>query len=424
MTMQLNAAGTYDVAIVGGGPGGMALACALGVLTNLKIVVVDKRPITTRDHSLRIDADGIDKIIHLIDRHLNRPNVKVNEASELKDQLLKWRKHNVRTSAIEDKLTKFGREKLNIEVHRDKEHGVQSETFDDFINTTGARVVIGADGDKSVVKPAIGANRVEEATLNYLLELKYSARKNIDPRGKIDSSLQASIAEGWDFETMGRVEPNKPTTVSLHKFIDKETHQALLSQGIIEVSGLQTPVIKGTPEHAWTMAQLGNLAKNNPTAKKIYDHIVRYFRAHDLGPEHYEKERIVTFPMIVGRSSVSAVLRNGKIVLLLGDANSSMVLNRGVNKAFKEVALCSEAIIDYFETKPVNPSTQLPVQFQRYQENTRLLFENEKWWAVWKNRGLNASEFLLKCAVRPLKWAVFLISIPFRIVLFPFRKKF
>jgi len=410
MAVQLNEPGKYDVAIIGGGPGGIALACALGALSKLKIVVVDKRPKTTRDHSLRIYPDGIDKIIDLIDRHLKNKPMNLN-AQMLKEQLLKWRNHSVRTSFIEETLTKFAREKLNIEVHRDKKHTVDRKTFDAFIAHTGARVIIGADGDKSEVKQAIGATRVEEVTLNHLLELKYNVKKNIDPRGKMDSCIQASVAEGWDFETMGKVEKDKPTTISLHKFIDLETHESLLSKRTIEINGKPTQITKGTPEYAWNMQELGELS----TASKIYQHITHYFEDHGLEPKDYELERIVTFPMIVGRSSVSAILYQEKIALLLGDANSIMVLNRGVNKAFNEVALCCEEIIEYFETIPDSPPTQLPEQFERYQKNARLLFENEKWWAVWKNRLLIASEFLLMCAVRPLKWAYYLITFPLRL---------
>ncbi len=425
--VKLNTPRQYDIAIVGGGLNGMALASALGVLTNLRIVVVDKRPVTTRDHSIRIGYDGVDKIIDLIDRCLiqKTPNVKVKEAQGLRAQLHLWRKHNVMTSAIENDLSKFVREKLGMEVYRDETYGVTEENYDAFVASTGASIIIGSDGDKSVIKKVIGAKRVEELTVGHILELKYKVvAKDFEARKPIKGSIQATIAEGWDFETLPKKKPGEAIVVSLHKFIDLQTHLSLLDKRTIDIKGKPTEITKGTPEHAWTMKELEKLAQTNETAKKIHAHITRYFNDHHIGPEDYEKERIVSFPLMIGRSDVIAVIYKGKIVILSGDASSTGVLNRGGNKAFIEAALLCEEIMDYWKTKLAENPKTLPAQFERYKEKCRLLFLNEKWWAVWKNRALVASEFPLKVFAKSLKWTLYLFSIPFRIVLYPFRGRF
>ncbi len=48
----------------------------------------------------------------------------------------------------------------------------------------------------------------------------------------------------------------------------------------------------------------------------------------------------------------------------------------------------------------------LPKEFVWYERVTKELYQNEKWWAEWKNFGLETSELALKCAVKPLKCLV------------------
>ncbi len=386
-----------DVAVVGAGPVGMMTACLVKALNkDLTVKVFDKRPTTTRDHALRIKPDSISKIHALCQECLARSSSSLDKP--LIEQLLfmttAWKNRHVRTSKIEEALTQIVKEK--IEVLRGPEYEVRASAFSAFLASTNAPVVIGADGAAdSQVREAMGGKKNEEKPLSYLLELKYNTTQDSLERNSIDSSTQAVVAEGWDFETMGRKEADKELKrVTLHKFVDLETHRALL---LVDQAG---GVSKGSTANPWTMEELSEQANKDSKAKWVVEHIHRYFNERD-----HSGEKIVTFPMTMFRSTQVVKMIGNQVVVLAGDASAGVVLERGVNKGFIEAALCAKAVVAFFEKKPaIEKINSLPQEFTIYEQETLRLYKNERWWAEWKAFGLRASEVLLAVVVKPFKW--------------------
>ena len=384
-----------DVAVIGAGPVGIITAGLIkGLNKDLVVKVFDKRPSTTRDHALRIGADSINKIHELCKEHLALSTPTMDQAliRELMTITEGWKKRHIRTSKIEETITQLVKDK--IEVFRGPEHEIKKETFQEFLASTNAQIVIGADGaTDSQVREAIGAKKVEEPPLSYLLELKYNTTPESLERGKMDCSKQAIVAEGWDFETMGRKEADKPSKrVTLHKFIDVETHRALLVA--------QKDAVKGSTAKPWTLKELSEQAKKDTKVQWVMEHIHRYFDDRD-----HSEEKIVTFPMTLFRSSHVVKAIGNQVVLLAGDASAGVVLERGVNKGIIEAALCAKAVTTFFQRKPKREEMNvLPPEFQSYEQETLSLYKNEKRWAEWKAFGLRTSEIFLKIAVTPFKW--------------------
>ncbi len=460
----------YDIAIVGAGPAGMATACLVGALNrNLKIVVLDKRPNTTRDHSLLIANDSIDAMSRVLSEGLMRPAACVNieAANALLAQFKKWRGRPIKTSVVETTLAGFAKNQLNIGVHRESQFNIKAQatleedqkkakaraqgaagtegtraeaeeeqkmrkavSFDEFLEeqTKGAQIIIGADGSKSEVRKAIGAKQIEELTLSYLLELKCKvSSKEFLGRRKIESSKQSVKAEGFDFETLSKPRSGEEcNVVALHKFIDKNTYQSLIDG------------TSGTPERPWTMKELEKRANGDKRVKKMYDHLDNYLD----GRSHWQ-DKVAAFPMKIYRSDCVARVYKERIVLLVGDASSGMILQRGVNKANKEAALCARAVLGFFAREGISEAEvkesqavvaldttserdmkvrmedpiTLPPEFVQYQRQSKALFESERRWARAKSFGLKAGEFLLKLALLPFK----IIFSPITLALYIYR---
>ncbi len=422
----------YDVAIVGSGPAGMATACLLGSLDRkLKIIVFDKRPETTRDHKLAIGSDSINAMSKFLMEGLAASTNCVNTeaARQLLFQLKSWSKKSIPTSTIETTLATFAKERLNITVHRDKAFNIKyvaessqkkpgELSFDDFLKQTGgARVIIGADGSKSEIRNVIGAQKTDILNLGYLLELKYKATPNFKPRTYLQGSTQFVMSSGFDFETAGKPRNGNSGIITLHKFVSYLTHRILI-QGT-----------KGNPENPWTMSELKEHVKDNGKIRKILDHFECYLGSHKVASLGFN--RIVTFPMTIYRSSSVASLYKGIIILLVGDASSGLVLERGVNKAFLEATQCARAVLKFFnkrknlyvgseesidDTKPssvqarvrdseeivrgtpktISETATLPSEFIEYQAQSHSLFLREVRWARFKHFILYSAQFLFK----------------------------
>jgi 2-polyprenyl-6-methoxyphenol hydroxylase-like FAD-dependent oxidoreductase len=455
-----------DVAVFGAGPvGSQAAAMLTAADRTLRVKVLDKRPIATRDHSLRMAKDSVDTARRACNGPLARqPNAHIGALRELDGIFAQWRGRPVRTSKIETSLAAFN-SAHGTPTRRDARCAVTADSLHDWLNATQAHVVIGADGAKSAMRRAIGARRLNEKPLGYLLELKYSVRADLSPRTSSMTSAQVVKAEGWDFETASQPEPGKnEKRFTLHKFIDAQTHAALLEE--------RDGITKGGTEHPWTMAELGDLAQRRAPAGVVYRHIQSYLADYGLEPGDFRAERIVTFPMTLFRSSRTAKNAEGQVVVLCGDANSGVVLERGANKGLMEATACAQATLAYLQTlksaqatsasaamrpthatlrylhkpsrgldaldlvgmpqvrsQPPTPACvdaalparrtgsastlparwPLPKAFANYSAQTRTLYLREKWWAEKKAWALGASEVVIKWLVRPFKavwWVV------------------
>jgi len=428
-----------DVAVIGTGPVGSMFAYVLHLLNrDLNIGMFEKRKEVTRLHVLRIQSDSINTLMDILQ---TAPDS--SEKAEFSTLLTSWREHSIPTDQIQNDLIK--RVTLaGIRVFQGKDFEFKADELQDFINTTQARVIIGADGARSQVREAIGATQVDDFTLGYLLELKYQTSSEYTGRGKLEKSLQHTVAEGFDFETVGRPHEDGASncfrTISLHKFIDEETYHSLQPMN-------DQQEVMGTQENPWTMHTLQQMENKDENVDRVIAHFNRYFgepsslnasiSESSIGePRLYSKERIVTFPMRVYRSSSVAERCGESFVLLAGDASSGMVLERGVNKGFIEAGRCAQAVARFFTTHPQhnledsssNPSllsekaveahqvdkktpdvaeqTDLPEEFQEYQHLATEIFYSESRWARWKFYALSAGEWLLSCVVTPFKWVI------------------
>lgn len=402
-----------DVAIVGAGPVGLMEACILHELNpDLRIVVFEKREEATRLHALRIRSDSINTLVRTL---LKAPDQE--SAQEFIQDIKRWRKRSIPTDVIQTKLMERAESK-GITILKGEQGWVTSDNFDTFLSETGARVVIGADGAKSQVRNAIGAHLVDVFTLSYLLELKYETPTQYRGRGKREKVRQQVVAEGFDFETVGKPRTNDQgsfCTVSLHKFIKEATHNSLLIP--------HGDTTLGTQENPWTVKTLGAHASQDPNLQRVHAHFMNYFSEVDYGYSlfkpaiEYVNERIVTFPMRIYRSDCVATEYNNSFVFLVGDASSGMVLERGVNKGFIEAGLCAQAVNQLFKendeeiphtTTPSMPDLEeaipiLPEALQKYQNRSEQLFYKESRWARWKFNALRAGELFLKCLTAPFR---------------------
>jgi len=169
---------SVHIDIIGGGPVGMACANLLEALDDrIKVTVYDKRPTTTRDNPLYLAGDSIDKVTQLLAKRINNPHARRDKASLLQEQFEKWRKTSVRTSKIETTLTEFATKNFSMNVHRGEANTVTAENFQSFRVQHPCPILIGADGDKSQVRTAIGSKRIDEMTLGYLMQFRFATRR-------------------------------------------------------------------------------------------------------------------------------------------------------------------------------------------------------------------------------------------------------
>jgi 2-polyprenyl-6-methoxyphenol hydroxylase-like FAD-dependent oxidoreductase len=404
-----------NIVIVGAGPIGITTACTLKALNKeLNICVVDKRPEPGRSHGLRVQSDSVAKINELLTNALLQKdsNVDVNNVNKLKGIFNQWIRGNnfPRTSEIENTLGNAAKE-MGIEVIRDKDCEISQKaeiTYEDLLkpeepaNLTSkqntlrnifqkASVIIGADGAHSEVRKQIfGEKLVDQKTLQYIIELKYQTEGKAQPRGVFTGLMHAYKCGHVDFENMAKQKMSEKKPATLHVFVDQETYNDL--RPIID--GKQ----KGVFGNSWSLKEIKELAKTNPRVKDVYHDIMHNLKDAKRKEGKCSEEQISTLEIGVYRSEESVKIHHGKHILLIGDANSGMVLERGFNKGLKEVALCAKAVADFFK-RPVqsNASVQkVPKEFKCYQKETRKIFSNEKWWAEFKNYWIVMAQKIVK----------------------------
>lgn len=100
--------------------------------------------------------------------------------------------------------------------------------------------------------------------------------------------------------------------------------------------------------------------------------------------------KITTLELSIYRSKKSVKYYHGKPFLLVGDANSGMILQRGYNKGIKEAIHCAKAIDGYF-TSSSKSTKKIPKALNAYQKEVRRIFDEEK-------RKTEQKNFFLKIA--------------------------
>jgi len=389
--MQTN----YDVVIVGAGPVGITTACTLKAIKNdLNICVLDKRPTPQRNHGLLIQSDAIAAVSNILKPVRGNAHV-----ASLQRIYSSWNGHFIRTNDIETKLQKQA-ETMGITVLRDKAYEISKGDIGAVLDAGSAsnlsekqkkiqnickhaRVIIAADGSHSVVREELGIPLIEKENLQYLVELKYQTNGKTQPRGYKEASLLSSKVGYVAAETMNQRtgEEKKPATFLL--FVNETTYNCLREK---DAQGK----IKGVYGNSWTLKELRE--KNDPQIQKVSKSFEQYLEHVKSRGGSCSEEKIATLEMKIYRSKESAKMYKGKHVLLVGDANSGLVLQRGFNKGLKEAALCAQAVRAFFN-KP--SSVTVPSEFRAYQKQTQRLFRKERGSIRRKNFFIKAAQVVV-----------------------------
>lgn len=362
----------YDVVIVGAGPIGITTACTIKAKNpEIAVCVIDKRPKPTRNHGLSIKSDSVDAIQRVLQERIVDPNAVANLGAIFQG----WSNNFIRTVKIEEDLRQEA-EKMKVTVLRGKEYEVTPAHFEGELDKIfqSARIIIGADGAHSVVRKAVMHDRlVDEETLRHLIELKYQTEGQAKPRSMFEASSAAVQHGRLDFESMSKTQRAELKPVTLHIFVNEPTFDAM------RVEDTQGN-LKGVPGNTWTLSELNS--KKDHNVYSVYRQLMSHVEnVKERGGGCYD-EQISTLIMNIYRSEEAVKEHKGKIVMLVGDAESGIVLEGGFNKGLKGAAACAEHVINYLNTS--NPAVLLS-----YQEKMVEIFNEAKNWAKFKNTALD-----------------------------------
>lgn len=387
-----------NIAVIGAGPIGQIYSHLVkAIYPDLNIDVLEQRSKPTRNHGLKISPDAIDKINQVLDEALTSYVNFINKEHviELKNLFSAWRGSFVRTSTIENELSKlankYGIKILRGEDYKFNEKNLKDRGKSDLEQTELQRVInnshllIGADGAHSAIAEAITSKKVEVETLQYLIELKYQTDGKALPRSYSEAFYETIACGRIDIETMNKalIEENKPIT--LHIFVDKDIYHALRTTD-------ENGHLKGIFGNSWTLQEIKLLSKQNEKIKHIY----KIFQTHlkgisERGGKCFD-EQISTLDLTIFRREHSVVKLNDLNVLLCGDANSAMVIERGVCKGMIEAAMAATATLEYFLKDRKSKKADIPLPLIQYEKQTRDLFEKERNWARMKNTGIEFAQ--------------------------------
>jgi hypothetical protein len=231
----------------------------------------------------------------------------------------------------------------------------------------------------------MGDRLVDQKTMQYVIELKYQTDGEAKPRNLPVQSFESSISGYIDFESLNRRKTDEDKPVTLHIFVNKETYDSLR---IVDEQGR----LKGVFGNSWTLEEIKEMGKNNP----IIDRISKTFEYHIKGLRNRagtcKEEKISTLDLTVYRAEESVKNYKGKQVLLVGDANSGLILQRGLNKGIMEAGLCAEAISSVMRRNPEIEELKVPKEFTDYQKKTRIIYSKEKRFAEFKNLWISIAQ--------------------------------
>ncbi|MBA3237663.1 MAG: hypothetical protein H0T62_04840 [Parachlamydiaceae bacterium] len=223
-----------------------------------------------------------------------------------------------------------------------------------------------------------------QEVLRHLVELKYQTTGRMQPRGFKEASVDVIKHSRLAFETTSK-DQSKPTKpVTLHLFVDQPTYE---SMRIEDDEGR----LKGVFGNSWSLSDLESLAKTDDKIQRVYGQITDHLTEVLLRDGDCQNEQISTLELNVYKSARSAIKFNNKYVLLVGDAESGLVLERGFNKGLKGAAICAQAVSTYFQNENLKDEG-MPESFVSYENETLEIFESELRFAKIKNVALNTVE--------------------------------
>ncbi|MFA6915848.1 MAG: hypothetical protein WC222_05580 [Parachlamydiales bacterium] len=404
--MSIETLKSYDVAIIGAGPNGLMEGCLLKALNpKLNICILEGRSSITRDYGLSIAYDSVKRIIEVIDKALalEETSSDVLALEFLKKTVSDWSSHaSVRTNVIQSTLTVKAKD-IGVHVFIGNPYKITStnlpQIFDANTPTdqlspelsdlrpalSKAKVIIGADGKHSTVRKVVMGNDEEmladEETYSYAVEVKHEIYPSSTRRpGKIKMSLNASEMGEIINESIGKPDESNRVPVTDLILVDEVIHNNFV------VKNAQGEVVKGSPAKPWTMTELEERAKENETVREFLDKINKQIErtkdiCHANNVAETKSPQVTTIPLSIYRCTEIAKIYLNKAVLLVGDASSGLILRRGLNKGFMEVAFSAEAVIKTFkEMGDAESFETLPEPMRQYQVRSHETFANEKWW--------------------------------------------
>lgn len=391
------AASQYDIGIIGAGPIGITTACAIQLLhPNARICVIDKRPEFTRNHGLNVRKDSVLEIQEILQKVFNEQPERSRPVQEF---IASWSGNFVRTSDIEKKLGKIAKD-LGITVLRDESYAITEERLESILEHNeghsplnahfeGVKVIIGADGAHSPTRKYIcrkmGVSEFsEQETLRYLVELKYQSPGDTKPRGLMAASSEAITHGQLTFETMSANAVPSTKPVTLHDFVDKETYDALR---IEDCEGN----LKGVFGNSWTLEELRSLSKDDRKIEALTRQLDDYVADVKTRNGDCIDEKISTLIMEIYKSQKAIATINRTHVLLVGDAESGIVLEGGFNKGLRGAAACVVAVVNYLSREDCAKG-EMPDEFNEYEARLNSIFYEEKNWAKAKNYALRSVE--------------------------------
>lgn len=415
-----------DVVIAGGGPVGLAEALLLKSLNRtLNICIIEGRNFITRDYGIAIGSDAFSKINNTLNKVLENSNGQGDLilAQSTKKIFEKWSKFSsIRTSQIQQDLAKKVK-KAGITVLQGEKYKLTQESFlqifrrqvsmemisPDLLHFKAlinqAKIIVDATGAHSVIrKQVMGPDEthlVDQANYGHVLEIKHEIWTKSYERPKIfHTALNSSVMGNIVLQSVGKSKDCKKPVTDLI-VIDKKTYEAFLQR---DESGA---IVKGGSGKGWSLEELEEMAKTNAVVnqylQKIKTQIQRTKKAYGAQEkEGIEPAKIATLPLNVYRSKEVVKKFEDRFVLLMGDASSGLVLQRGYTKGLKEAADGAEAIIQYLNTFEGNKETSFPSVFADYQKKVQELFTSEKRWIAFKAKLINIVEWPLKKIVCPL----------------------
>ena len=90
--------------------------------------------------------------------------------------------------------------------------------------------------------------------------------------------------------------------------------------------------------------------KDRPNVEQVYKQLKAYTDGMIARGEKVSEDKVSVFETKIYRSAHRALTFKGRVVLLVGDAESGVISGNGLNKGLKGAAFCAYAVSTYFSS--------------------------------------------------------------------------